>query len=164
MAAPKQEEKQQEKDEEKVVLSDEEWKKKLTKEEYNVLRLKHTEPGDNRGYTKQYPNEGYFVCKACSNPLYSYAAKFNSGCGWPAFDKCFKNSVKTLIDADGYRIEILCKKCDGHLGHVFVGEHFNKSKISRTDQRHCVNSICLKYVKGALPKELQEAELDLGKK
>ena len=79
MAAEKKEEPEQKKDE-KVELSDEEWKKKLTDMEYKVLRLKHTEPGDNRGYSKQYPKKGYFVCKACGNPLYSYAAKFDSGC------------------------------------------------------------------------------------
>eukprot|EP01084_Bolivina_argentea_P310002 536294_1 len=90
MAAPKQEERTKgDKQEEKVQLSDEEWKKKLTKEEFNVLRLKHTEQGDNRGYSKKYPQTGYFVCKCCGNPLYSFAAKFDSGCGWPAFDKCF---------------------------------------------------------------------------
>ena len=65
---------------EKVILSEDEWKKKLTPMEYNVLRLKHTEPGDNRGYTKQYPKDGYYCCKACGNPLYSFAAKFDSGC------------------------------------------------------------------------------------
>jgi peptide methionine sulfoxide reductase MsrB len=55
-------------------------------------------------------------------------------------------------------------KCDGHLGHVFVGEHFQQSKVSRSDQRHCVNSICLKYVKGDIPKELLESTLELNKK
>merc|ERR1719242_1140182 len=157
------EEKQQKQvqDNGKVQLSDAEWKKKLTKNEYNVLRLKHTEPGDNRGYTKKYPKDGYYCCKGCKNPLYSFAAKFDSGCGWPAFDKCFKGSIKTILDADGYRMEIVCSKCDGHLGHVFVGEHFGKK--SRSDQRHCVNSISIKYVKGPIPDHLEEGLLMLQK-
>ena len=77
------------------------------------------------------------------------------------FDKCFKGSIKTLIDADGYRIEILCAKCNGHLGHVFVGESWGNK--SRSNQRHCVNSISVKYVKGDIPKDLEESTLEFKK-
>ena len=85
-----------------VVKTEDEWQQALSSEEYRVLREKGTEPAGSGEYDKFYPQvgEGYFSCKACGNPLYSAAAKFNSGCGWPAFDKCFENSVK---------IESLCK-------------------------------------------------------
>ena len=82
--------------------------------------------------------EGHFVCRACRAPLYSARAKFDSGCGWPAFDKCYKGSVdiKTDVSFGMRRVEILCANCGGHLGHVFEGERFTKS-----NERHCVNSV-----------------------
>ena len=79
------------------------------------------------------------------------------------FDKCFKNSIKVEIDADGYRMEIMCNQCDGHLGHVFLNEGFDTSKKSRSNQRHCVNSISVKYKNEDIPKELQEDILDIKK-
>ena len=132
-----------------MALSEEEWKKQLSKAEYQVLRLKGTEPRGGE-YDHFYPAaaEGYFVCRGCKTPLYSAAAKFKSGCGWPAFDKCYANSVKTYTDnTHGMRrIEITCATCDGHLGHVFEGEGFTS-----TNERHCVNSISVKFVKGDPP-------------
>ena len=77
-----------------------------------------------------------------------------SGCGWPAFDKCYKGGVKTIED-NSYgmrRIEILCARCDGHLGHVFVGEGMTK-----TNERHCVNSASVKFVKGGDAAPAEEA-------
>jgi len=71
-----------------VVKTDEEWKQKLTKEEYGVLRNKDTEDMGGE-YDLFQPGCGYFKCKACDNPLYSAKAKFQANCGWPAFDKCF---------------------------------------------------------------------------
>ena len=83
--------------------------------------------------------------RGCKKPLYSAEAKFKSGCGWPAFDKCYKDSVETFEDnTHGMRrIEITCAGCDGHLGHVFVGE-----RMTPTNERHCVNSVCLTYNTG----------------
>merc|ERR1711991_452207 len=123
--------------------TDEEWKSQLSAEEYEVLRNKGTEAADKGEYTKFYPKEGHFVCKGCNAPLYSAAAKFNSGCGWPAFDKCYKGAVATTVD-NSYgmrRVEITCAACGGHLGHVFEGE-----KFTATNERHCVNSISVKYI------------------
>lgn len=77
--------------------SDAEWKQALSPEQYYVLRQKGTEPPRTGKYDKFYPKEGYFVCAGCGNPLYSAAAKFDSGCGWPAFDKCYKGSVRTEV-------------------------------------------------------------------
>jgi methionine-R-sulfoxide reductase len=82
--------------------------------------------------------EGHFVCRACNAPLYSAEAKFKSGCGWPAFDKCYKGAVATKTDSTFgmRRVEILCGTCGGHLGHVFEGE-----RMTPTNERHCVNSV-----------------------
>lgn len=81
---------------------------------------------------------GHFVCRACNTPLYSAKAKFDSGCGWPAFDKCYKGAIDTKTDSSFgmRRVEILCATCGGHLGHVFEGE-----RMTSTNERHCVNSV-----------------------
>lgn len=80
----------------------------------------------------------------------------NSGCGWPAFDKCFKGSVVTETDnAYGMRrVEIMCGKCGGHLGHVFEGE-----RMTPTNERHCVNSVSVKFQKGPIPEGLEEEKV-----
>jgi len=139
-----------------VVKSEAEWKAELSDFEYKVLREKATEPAGSGEYDGFYPKagEGHFVCRGCKNPLYSADAKFKSGCGWPAFDKCYKGGVKTIED-NSYgmrRIEILCARCDGHLGHVFVGEGMTK-----TNERHCVNSASVKFVKGGDAAPAEEA-------
>jgi peptide-methionine (R)-S-oxide reductase len=130
-------------------VTDEEWRSRLSPFEYNVLRQKGTEPRGGE-YDKFYPaaGEGFFACRACHAPLYSAAAKFSSGCGWPAFDKCYKGSVNTFTDSSHgmQRIEITCATCGGHLGHVFQGE-----RMTATNERHCVNSVSVKFVKNAAP-------------
>jgi len=138
---------------EKITKTEEEWKKELSAEEYKVIRQKGTEARGGE-YDKFYPKEGHFVCRACKTPLYSAEAKFASGCGWPAFDKCYKDAVKTNIDMSFgiKRIEIVCGACDGHLGHVFEGE-----KMTDTNERHCVNSVSVKYVKAQ--QDLPEAKV-----
>eukprot|EP00475_Leptophrys_vorax_P018714 TRINITY_DN2558_c0_g2_i1.p1 TRINITY_DN2558_c0_g2~~TRINITY_DN2558_c0_g2_i1.p1 ORF type:complete len:160 (-),score=44.64 TRINITY_DN2558_c0_g2_i1:238-717(-) len=135
---------------EKVVKTDEEWKAELDADSYFILRKKDTERAGTGEYNKFYPKEGHFVCKGCKNPLYSAQAKFNSGCGWPAFDKCYAGSVRTEVDVSYgmRRIEILCARCDGHLGHVFEGEGFTS-----TNERHCVNSKSVKYVQAQIEQE-----------
>eukprot|EP01125_Pyxidicula_operculata_P009644 TRINITY_DN3163_c0_g1_i3.p1 TRINITY_DN3163_c0_g1~~TRINITY_DN3163_c0_g1_i3.p1 ORF type:complete len:164 (-),score=31.57 TRINITY_DN3163_c0_g1_i3:237-728(-) len=136
------------------------WKKEteniLTDFEKEVLWNKGTEKPKSGEYDKFYPKKGYFVCKACKTPLYSAVSKFNSGCGWPAFDKCYKDSIKTEIDMKFgiKRIEIMCNTCGGHLGHVFTGERYTD-----TNERHCVNSVSVSYVDQEPPKDLVENEL-----
>ena len=134
----------------RVEKSASEWKSTLNAQEFQVLRQKGTEPARTGEYDKFYPTEGHFVCRGCGTPLYSAKAKFDSGCGWPAFDKCYTGAVKTEVDNSFgmRRVEIMCAGCDGHLGHVFENEGF-----SATMERHCVNSISVRYVK-----EQKEAE------
>ena len=115
-------------------LTDEQWRAKLSKQEYEVLRLKGTEARGGE-YDAFYPapRSGHFACRGCAAPLYSAEAKFKSGCGWPAFDKCYKDAVATTTDSSHgmVRIEITCAACGGHLGHVFQGE-----KFTATNERH----------------------------
>eukprot|EP00242_Pyramimonas_sp_CCMP2087_P006230 CAMPEP_0198202934 /NCGR_PEP_ID=MMETSP1445-20131203/6156_1 /TAXON_ID=36898 /ORGANISM="Pyramimonas sp., Strain CCMP2087" /LENGTH=370 /DNA_ID=CAMNT_0043874089 /DNA_START=151 /DNA_END=1263 /DNA_ORIENTATION=- len=126
-----------------VRKTDEEWRLQLPTFAYQVLRLKGTEPAGAGEYDKFYPKTGYFTCGGCDQPLYSAAAKFDSECGWPAFDKCFKDSIVIeMDDSEGMkRAEIMCSNCGGHLGHVFEGE-----EKTPTNERHCVNSVSVKYV------------------
>lgn len=132
-------------------LTEDEWRKRLTPEEYYVLRQKGTERPGTGEYDGVYPKgEAYFACRACGNPLYTARSKFASGCGWPAFDKCFKGAIETQVDRSFgmKRVEILCQNCGGHLGHVFEGE-----RMTPTNQRHCVNSLSIRYVEGKVDKE-----------
>ena len=113
---------------------------KLTKEEEYVIVHKGTEYPNTGKYVKN-KADGIYVCKRCNHPLFSSEDKFESGTGWPSFDDMIENNVKEVQDADGYRTEIVCGNCDGHLGHVFRGERFTDKST-----RHCVNSISLNFI------------------
>ncbi|CAF1012267.1 unnamed protein product [Adineta ricciae] len=128
------------------ILSDAEWKKKLTNEQYRILRLKDTEyPGTGK-YNKHFET-GVYQCAGCGQELYDSASKFDSRCGWPAFSSSISSSVRRQTDADGYRAEILCANCDGHLGHVFEGEGLRDGNGKVVQERHCVNSASLQFRK-----------------
>lgn len=112
---------------------------KLTPAEEKVISGKGTEPPFSGEYNNFY-KKGKYVCRRCDNPLYPSEAKFKSGCGRPAFDDTFKEAVKEIPDADMHRSEIVCSKCQAHLGHIFRGE-----KLTAKDTRHCVNSLSIKF-------------------
>lgn len=113
---------------------------KLNDYEKKVLLDKATD----RPYTGEYTDNkktGTYICRQCNNPLYESKDKFDSHCGWPSFDDEIKGAVKQIPDADGMRTEIVCNNCQGHLGHVFMGEGFTSKNT-----RHCVNSTSMVFV------------------
>ena len=111
----------------------------LSADEEQVIVDKGTERPFSGEYEMLF-SPGIFICRRCNNPLYSAAAKFKSGCGWPSFDEDYPGGVKRHTDADG-RTEIVCAHCGGHLGHVFEGEGFTDK-----DTRHCVNSLSIRFI------------------
>ncbi|HUT82859.1 MAG TPA: peptide-methionine (R)-S-oxide reductase MsrB [Candidatus Bathyarchaeia archaeon] len=125
-------------------ISEEEWKKRLSKIEYQVLREKDTE----RPFTGEFWNhkeKGIYKCAGCGTELFSSETKFDSGCGWPSYyDAIDKAKIEEKIDRSHSmkRIEVVCKNCGGHLGHLF-----DDGPRDKTGLRYCINSVSLKFEK-----------------
>ncbi len=127
--------------EEKVIKTEEEWKKILSPEQYKVLREKGTERPFTGAYNLHHEN-GIYTCGACGNELFTSDMKFDSGCGWPNFDREIEgNKIDTIRDISFgmIRKEIVCNKCGSHLGHVF------DDGPTDTGLRYCVNSLSLNF-------------------
>ena len=143
----------------KVKMDETEWKKKLTPEQFRILRKAGTERPYGEAYnTFKKQGAGKYVCAGCDTELFSSNEKFDSRCGWPSFyDPSNAKNVKTSVDYHlGYpRTEVLCAVCDGHLGHVFTGEGFD----TPTDKRYCINGTVLKFI----PQNASSSDKDANK-
>ena len=129
-------------------LSEDQWKQKLSDEQYRILRQKGTEPAFS-GKLLNEKRDGTFKCAACGAELFMSGHKFDSGTGWPSFYDVAQSDAVKLVDDNSHgmhRVEVLCANCGGHLGHVF-----DDGPAETTGKLYCINSVCLDFK----PKKVQ---------
>jgi peptide-methionine (R)-S-oxide reductase len=145
---------------EKVIRTEQEWRKVLTREQYKVLRQKGTERPFRNKYDKHF-EPGTYACAACGLELFTSDTKFNSGCGWPAFFAA-QAGDRVILQPDYsmgmVRTEVICARCDSHLGHVFAD-----APQTPTGNRFCINSVSLKFIPSRPAEELEKAPDQNGK-
>jgi peptide-methionine (R)-S-oxide reductase len=126
-----------------VALSEEEWRRRLSPEQFHVLRKHGTERAGTSPLDKTY-DPGVYHCAGCGQPLFAAAKKFNSGTGWPSFSEPLDGAIETQTDRSFFmaRTEVHCNKCGGHLGHVF------DDGPKPTGLRYCMNGVSLDFHKG----------------
>lgn len=135
---------------EKLILSDDEWKKRLSPEQFQVLRKHGTERAWS-GCLLGTVEPGVYVCAGCGHSLFRSGEKFESGTGWPSFTKPLHEDSVTEHEDTSYgmvRVEVRCARCEGHLGHVF------SDGPPPTGKRYCMNSVALRHVPDGQPIEL----------
>jgi peptide-methionine (R)-S-oxide reductase len=124
-----------------ITKTEEEWRKLLTPEQFHVLRKHGTERAGTSLLDKEH-GKGIFACAACELPLFTSETKFNSGTGWPSFYAPIEGATEASTDKSLFmtRVEIHCRRCGGHLGHVF------EDGPKPTGKRYCMNGVALKFV------------------
>ncbi|MGK7932861.1 MAG: peptide-methionine (R)-S-oxide reductase MsrB [Microcystaceae cyanobacterium] len=124
-----------------VTKTEAQWRQILTPQQFRILRQHGTERPHSSPLDKQY-GKGTYVCAGCELPLFSSEAKFDSGTGWPSFTAPLKNAIGTSIDKSLFmtRTEVHCRRCGGHLGHVF------DDGPAPTGKRYCMNGVALKFI------------------
>ena len=127
----------------KIDKTEEEWRTTLSPEQYYILREKGTDKPGNFGYTNHF-EKGTYLCAACDAQLFESNTKYESHCGWPSFDDAIPGKIEFIEDITlgMTRTEIICKTCDGHLGHIF-----DDGPKETTGKRYCVNSTSITFVK-----------------
>ena len=123
-----------------ITKTDEEWREILTPEQFQVLRKHGTERPHTSPLDKQY-GKGTFVCAGCDLPLFTYDTKFDSRTGWPSFYRPIEGAIATTVDKSLFmtRVEVHCRRCGGHLGHVF------DDGPAPTGKRYCMNGVSMKF-------------------
>ncbi len=143
----------------KITKTEEEWKRELTPEQYEILRGKGTEARMSSALLHE-KADGTYTCMACGNELFKSDAKFDSGTGWPSFDQAIPGAVEEVVDESNgmKRTEVVCAQCGSHLGHVF------NDGPTATGQRYCLNGVCLGLTPDGTPraKQMDEGEAKEG--
>ena len=123
-----------------IPKNEDEWRKILTPEQYEVMRQKGTEKPFSGALLNE-KRDGTYLCAGCDNPLFDSNAKFDSGTGWPSFDRPLPESIEYVSDLSGgaEQTEVKCANCGSHLGHVF------DDGPTETSKRYCLNSVCLTF-------------------